>query len=287
MLVKRESWNYNKGVDVWIGKYLNSRNLPHWHPDCELIAVECGRLEVTCENKSYLLDKNEAFFIDSQQVHFMQAKRSDTQLFVIIFNYDIIKKYFANRRLTTPKLYDKYDVATLYSQLKVELQNKQPYYNDVARGILTNFFVNVLRNEQFDSRKEKPATDRFKTLLEKIEKEFDTITFDQAYDFMAMDEAYFCRYFKKATGMSFTQYLNHIRVDNAVQMLKQDENAQVTSVAYACGFGSIRHFNKVFKDLTGYSPKALPDGFTLTEHAFHTDNEFNPTLPDCVLLEQF
>ena len=85
MIVQRESWNYNKGVDVWIGKYLNSRNLPHWHLDCELIAVEYGQLEVTCENKSYVLNPNEAFFINSQQVHCMQAKSPDTTLIVIIF----------------------------------------------------------------------------------------------------------------------------------------------------------------------------------------------------------
>lgn len=287
MIAKRESWNYSKGVDVWIGKYLNSRNLPHWHLDCELIAVENGQLEVTCENKSYILNKNEAFFINSQQVHYMQAKCAETKLIVIIFNYDIIKKYFAGKALSCPKLCDKYNVETLYNELKSELLNKKPYYNDVVRGILTKFFVNVLRNEQLDEHKEKSATGRLKMLLDKIDNEYDSITFEDAYDFMAMDEAYFCRYFKKATGMSFTQYLNHIRIDNAAQMLRQDIGAQVTSVAFACGFGSIRHFNKVFKDLTGYSPKTLPDSFTLTEHTFHTENEFNPTLPDCMLLEQY
>ncbi len=104
---------------------------------------------------------------------------------------------------------------------------------------------------------------------------------------MAMDEAYFCRYFKKATGMTFSQYLNHRKIDNAVKLMKQRQNLPITDVAFACGFGSIRHFNKTFKELTGYAPKALPSNFTLTEYAFHTDNEFNPTLADCVLLEQY
>ena len=287
MIVQRELRNYSTGVDVWIGKYLNSRNLPHWHLDCELIAVEKGQLEVTCENKSYVLSENEAFFINSQQVHYMQAKNPDTVLKVIIFNYGIIKKFFADRQLACPKLYDKYDVSSLYSELKGELSSKQPYYNDVARGILTKFFVDVLRREPLDCKKEKSASDRLKTLLDKIDREYDAITFEDAYDFMAMDKAYFCRYFKKATGMSFTQYLNYIRIDNAVRMLRQDVNVQATAVAYQWGFGSIRHFNKTFKDLTGYTPKTLPDGFTLTEHAFHTDNEFNPTLADCILLEQY
>lgn len=287
MIAQRESWNYNKGAEMWIGKYLNSRNLPHWHPDCELIAVEHGRLDVVCENKGYVLEQGEAFFIDSQQVHYMQASQPDTRLFVIIFDRSMIKKYFADNVLACPKLCDKYNVANLYDGIKNELLNKQPYYNEVAKGMIAKFFIEVIRKEKLEIRKEKNATGRLKTLLDKIDNEYDSITFDEARDFMAMDEAYFCRFFKKATGMSFTQYLNYIKIDNAVRLIRQDTNASVTSVAFACGFGSIRHFNKVFKDLTGYSPKTLPDSFTLTEHTFHTDSEFNPTLSDCVLIEQF
>lgn len=287
LIVRRESWNYNDGVDVWIGKYRNSRNLPHWHLDCELIAVECGQLEVTCENKNYTLAQNEAFFIDSQQVHFMHAKSTDTTLTVIIFNYDIIKKYFAGKSLVCPKLNDKYDVAKLYGELKCELQSKLPFYNEAAKGLLSRFFIDVFRAEKIETRKEKTASGRLKALLDKIEKEYDTVTFEDAYDFMAMDESYFCRYFKRATGMAFTQYLNHIKIDNAIRLLKQDTGASVTSVAFACGFGSIRHFNKVFKDLTGYAPTNIPDNYSLTRYSFHTDNEFNPTLQDCILLEQF
>ena len=53
MIAKREVWKYSAKTDVWIGKYLNSRNLPHWHLDCELLALEKGRLDVICENKTY------------------------------------------------------------------------------------------------------------------------------------------------------------------------------------------------------------------------------------------
>ena len=52
MIAKREVWKYSAKTDVWIGKYLNSRNLPHWHLDCELLALEKGRLDVVCENKT-------------------------------------------------------------------------------------------------------------------------------------------------------------------------------------------------------------------------------------------
>lgn len=286
MIAKREVWNYSAKNDVWVGKYLNSKNLPHWHSDCELICVDKGELEAVCENKRYVLGEKDAFFIDSEQVHYMQAQRPDTVVTVIIFGFGIIKNLFGGKTLTCPKLGDFYNVNLLYESIKRELKEKLPFYNEAVKGMINRFFIDVLRREKAETRKEKSVSDRLKTLIDKINNEYDSITFNEAYRFMAMDEAYFCRYFKKATGMSYTQYVNHIRIDNATKMLKEG-SLSVTDVAIACGFGSIRHFNKTFKDITGYAPRNMPEDFVLTEHSFHTDNEFNPTLADCVLLEQF
>ncbi len=282
MIAKREVWKYSAKTDVWIGKYLNSRNLPHWHLDCELLALEKGRLDVVCENKTYTLEPGDAFFVDSEQVHYMQAKQADTVLRVIIFNYGIVQKLFGDKVLVCPQLNTDLCADVLYDELKRELVYKKPYYDEAAKNL-----IETLRNSRTEQKKEKTTTGQLKALLDKIENEFDTVTFSDAYKFMAMDEAYFCRYFKKATGMTFSQYLNHRKIDNAVKLMKQRQNLPITDVAFACGFGSIRHFNKTFKELTGYAPKALPSNFTLTEYAFHTDNEFNPTLADCVLLEQY
>ena len=287
MIAKREVWKYSAKTDVWIGKYLNSRNLPHWHLDCELLALEKGRLDVVCENKTYTLEPGDAFFVDSEQVHYMQAKQADTVLRVIIFNYGIVQKLFGDKVLVCHQLNTDLCADVLYDELKRELVYKKPYYDEAAKNLIVRFFIETLRNSRTEQKKEKTTTGQLKALLDKIENEFDTVTFSDAYKFMAMDEAYFCRYFKKATGMTFSQYLNHRKIDNAVKLMKQRQNLPITDVAFACGFGSIRHFNKTFKELTGYAPKALPSNFTLTEYAFHTDNEFNPTLADCVLLEQY
>lgn len=287
MLAKREIWKYATKTDVWIGKYLNSRNLPHWHLDCELLSVESGQLDVVCENKTYTLNCGDAFFIDSEQVHYMQAKEKNTVLRVIIFHNDIIKQLFSGNILANPKLNETNAAENLYDELKQELRNKKPFYNEAAKAIITRYFVNVLRNSKTEPKRTKTTTEQLKSLLEKIENEYDSITFDEAYKFMAMDEAYFCRYFKKACGMTFSQYLNHRKIDNAIKLMKQNADLQVTDAAISCGFGSIRYFNKTFKEFTGYTPKTLPPDFALTEYAVHTDSEFNPTLADCLLMEQY
>jgi len=67
-------------------------------------------------------------------------------------------------------------------------------------------------------------------------------------------EPYFCRMFKTATGMRFSEYIARRHVARA-EVLLRDPNLHVTDVAFASGFQSIPHFNHTFKRYTGLSPK--------------------------------
>ncbi|MDR3401107.1 MAG: helix-turn-helix domain-containing protein [Chthoniobacter sp.] len=64
---------------------------------------------------------------------------------------------------------------------------------------------------------------------------------------------YFCKQFKKATGLSFTDYLSRVRIEKAKEQLLKP-HARVSEVAYDVGFQSLTHFNRVFKKLNGESP---------------------------------
>ena len=64
----------------------------------------------------------------------------------------------------------------------------------------------------------------------------------------------FCRFFKKMTNKSFTQFLNEIRIRNASRILVQ-ENLPVSEICYIVGFNSITNFNKQFKQIMVYSQK--------------------------------
>ncbi|MGC3990881.1 MAG: helix-turn-helix domain-containing protein [Chthoniobacteraceae bacterium] len=66
---------------------------------------------------------------------------------------------------------------------------------------------------------------------------------------------YFCKQFKKATGCSYTEYLNRIRIERAREELLKPQ-ARVSEVAYEVGFQSLTHFNRIFKKLTGESPSS-------------------------------
>jgi AraC-like DNA-binding protein len=64
---------------------------------------------------------------------------------------------------------------------------------------------------------------------------------------------HFCKIFKRATGMTFTDFVNRARVEKARKMLMRPE-ARITEVAYDVGFQSLSHFNRSFRRIAGESP---------------------------------
>ena len=64
---------------------------------------------------------------------------------------------------------------------------------------------------------------------------------------------YLSRYFKRCVGMSFTEYVNRYRINEAGYLLKNTE-ATVISIALDCGFDSLRSFNRNFKRVMGMTP---------------------------------
>jgi AraC-like DNA-binding protein len=63
---------------------------------------------------------------------------------------------------------------------------------------------------------------------------------------------YFCKLFKRTTGLTFTDYLARVRIEKAKRLLL-DQNRRTSEVAYEVGFQSLTHFNRVFKKLAGRS----------------------------------
>ena len=64
---------------------------------------------------------------------------------------------------------------------------------------------------------------------------------------------YFCKMFKKITGINFTDYLSRVRIEKSKNLLL-NPNLRVSEIAFEVGFQSLTHFNRVFKKILGQSP---------------------------------
>jgi len=83
---------------------------------------------------------------------------------------------------------------------------------------------------------------------------------------MHVSTFYFCKMFKKATGLTFTDYLGRIRVEKTKTLLL-NPHLRVSEIAYMVGFQSLTHFNRVFRSLTGESPSHFRDKGSLRNRA--------------------
>jgi AraC-like DNA-binding protein len=67
---------------------------------------------------------------------------------------------------------------------------------------------------------------------------------------------YFCKIFKKATGLTFIEFRNRLRIKMAKKLLV-NPNLSVSEIAYSVGFQSLTQFNRLFRRTVGESPTAF------------------------------
>jgi AraC-like DNA-binding protein len=69
----------------------------------------------------------------------------------------------------------------------------------------------------------------------------------------AMNPAAFCRYFKENTGKTYVQYVTDMRIGYACKLLALN-SLSISRISTECGFDSLSHFNRLFKQVTNYTP---------------------------------
>jgi AraC-like DNA-binding protein len=70
---------------------------------------------------------------------------------------------------------------------------------------------------------------------------------------LGMSESGFSRFFRRATGNTFTDFVNHVRVSRACQLLMESD-LLITRIGYQVGFNNIANFNRRFLDIKGMTP---------------------------------
>jgi len=102
-----------------------------------------------------------------------------------------------------------------------------------------------------DANEEPPMISRAKEFIK--EHQTEDISLGDVADSVNTSTFYFCKMFKKSTGLNFTDYLSRVRVEKAKNLLL-NPNLRISEIAYEVGFQSLTHFNRVFRKLAGQSP---------------------------------
>jgi AraC-like DNA-binding protein len=111
-----------------------------------------------------------------------------------------------------------------------------------------------IREWHKDKGKAQPITG-LQRALRLIEAHYNApISLNQVAHEAGMSISCFEKHLKEKTGMTFTGFVNSLRVVKAKEMIKK-EGCSMLQVSLACGFGTQSHFNRIFKKIAGLSPR--------------------------------
>lgn len=130
-----------------------------------------------------------------------------------------------------------------------------PKQHESAIKLLTIFaqHLAILSNQVFIQQEnaEPPVIKRAREYIQ--EHQAEELSLNQVAKAVNMSTFYFCKMFKKVTGINFTDYVARVRIEKSKNLLL-NPNLRVSEIAFEVGFQSLTHFNRVFKKLLGQSP---------------------------------
>ncbi len=114
-----------------------------------------------------------------------------------------------------------------------------------------------LSSEYFNPMKSEETEKRINKVCQHIQKNSTRIIdLETIASLIHLSPSAFCKFFKRATGKTFSDYVNDIRIGNACHVLTESDKA-IGEVAYETGFESLTYFNRVFLKKKGITPRGF------------------------------
>lgn len=114
----------------------------------------------------------------------------------------------------------------------------------------------LLHREAVKNQYTRKDQDRLRAIYAWVDERYQQkIEIEEVARMSNLSKPAFCRYFKKMTRLTFTEFVNHYRIDKAKKLLLLDKN--VSEVCFECGFESLSYFNRIFKKVTSQNPLAF------------------------------
>jgi len=234
--------NYYRNLYIYDRVYFDM----HFHANYELVYVTDGTLELTVNGESIPMSKGELIIIPPYSVHSLLSTEGRT--WVSVFSEDHIVSFtqnqiryskfrcdpniekILNELFFTETLPDHYVyISCLYMLLNECIKNASPIYDDAKHSFVRNVVSLISQN-----------LTNYVTLKDLA----NSLNYEYHY-FSSLFQRHFC--------MNFRSFINLIKYEKACELLNKG-NTSTATIAQNCGFGSIRNFNRVFKQLSGVTP---------------------------------
>lgn len=228
----------------------------HIHRSYEMIFIKAGVLKVTIENTEYIIKPNYAIIISPYQIHSFETIEYN-DVFSCIYSPDMLQDFY-----DTTKNFD--FESPVFSFMHKDLNTLSEQNKNIfeQKAVLYKYCASII-----DSGLKVKYEQKNYHLLSQISQYIqENIKNDLSLKKMCADLGYSYHYisgiFKKNFGMNFSAYVNQIRLDEAVKLLKYT-NKTSCEIANECGFSTIRIFNITFKNHFGITPREYRKKYNL------------------------
>ncbi|MBR2474590.1 MAG: AraC family transcriptional regulator [Clostridia bacterium] len=227
----------------------------HLHTSFELITVNDGEMKVKVEKNEYLLKKGMAVLVFPNQLHSLQTD-THGEHFLCIFSPQLVKAYKNTYLNNVPK-------NNMFSPNPFHLDMLFSPNGDNGHLRIKGLLYSICA--EFDSTAEyKERNSGEESLLMKMFKFVETdysreCNLQMLAEQISYHKVYLSRYFKKCTGITFSDYVNRYRVNEGAYILRNSQK-KILDVAMECGFDSLRSFNRNFKKIMGKTPNKYRSG---------------------------
>ncbi|MDH6369367.1 two-component system response regulator YesN [Paenibacillus sp. PastF-3] len=219
---------------------LHSINYVEWLDQVKA-AVEVGNTTLVLENISILFNEAKQIKWDPSALKFhLLGLLSDLDNMILKWNTQVLPSTEQNRVGATTLLESfESDISQSESMEGLILTIEQAMQE--AINLLYQVKSNIYRKEVFRITE---------ILQENVENK---ITLDRLAQEVNMNVNYLCRVFKQDTGRSIVQYMNELKINKAIELLKLPDT-RIKEVASQVGIDDPFYFNRVFKKIVGLSP---------------------------------
>lgn len=232
----------------------------HYHAHYEIFCLLSGERKHVVGDSFLTLKKGDCVAIPSNVPHKTGGQRDGVR-FLIAFNDAFLNKWltpssrsvlldFFHRPFLHPAPTHTEDLLLLFNQIETAYaeQNDGLLFSSLLRLFL------ILNDAPVAQNDEKYPVQVLQQVMEYAQENYATIdSLEEVAEALYVSKYHICHLFSKYVEFSFINYLTHIRLKNASDLLKTTRSS-VTEIAQSCGFNNSGYFCRVFKKHFGFSP---------------------------------
>jgi AraC-like DNA-binding protein len=262
--------------------YSSSMRSSHAHNTYEIYYLYAGERYFYLDQTTYHLKKGDLVLIHAYDRHrTIAAPVKEHQRFIVmmskealqnlpLIDIDALDLFHKGSSVLRLSKEEQAAIEHLLFRLLYEHEANQPGFQDIQRALLIELVVMLHRHKPIAATLNVEIHQRAAEIMRYLNANHQkSITIVELSQHFSISRYHLSRIFKSATGFTIIEYINHVRLLEARQLLCSTK-FPISHLATMLGFGSLVHFERLFKKSAGMSPKQyrnlLPEWREVNNH---------------------